>query len=84
MDVNNVSPCFFYAPSLKPTFAQIWAEDFDLADEHRCGKLLVSKVSGFTTSPSSMFIFHHPNRRIMVFVHIDDVTSTGSGEELKC
>ena len=40
--VNDVSRAYFYAPSLKPTFVQICAEDFEPGDEHRCGKLLVS------------------------------------------
>ena len=40
--VNDVSRAYFYAPSLKPTFVQICAEDFEQGDEHRCGKLLVS------------------------------------------
>ena len=40
--VNDVNRAYFYAPSLKPTFVQICAEDFEPGDEHRCGKLLVS------------------------------------------
>ena len=40
--VNDVSRACFYVPSLKPTFVQICAEDFELRDEHRCDKLLVS------------------------------------------
>ena len=40
--VNDVSRAYFYAPSLKPTFVQICAEDFEPGDEHRYGKLLAS------------------------------------------
>ena len=48
----------------------------------RCYKE-VFKANGFTTSSSSVCIFYHSTRRIIVFVHSDDFASTGHGEELR-
>eukprot|EP00973_Karenia_brevis_P042751 5916416-Karenia_brevis.AAC.1 len=40
--INDVSRAYFYAPSEKPTFVEICAEDFEPGDEDKCGELQVS------------------------------------------
>ena len=38
----DVSQAYFYAKAVRPVYVKLPAEDLELGDEHRCGKLLMS------------------------------------------